>query len=298
MISDVPIIQLDSKWAKRDEEERITLVLDIDGTLIKGDSTRNAAWKYVKKHFGGSFINISKSIIAFFPILLPLFYIFLKSDKITEFRMWIHHLAKIKYQIDFPIFSWLQNLIQNNTPDFITIPYLLIFLGILIGGRFWKPAKIFIKLPLQSTRAKYKQELAKEITLTKEDIKFIPNTIKLIQQERNRGRPIFLATGADTKYAEMIRGLLNEKLGLKEKDTTVDFIASSGKENLIGKNKAFELIKKFGQKNFIYVGNSGADLSVWEHCINPIIVVKNSKSSRSTLKSLLKAAKKVQVIHQ
>ena len=295
MISDVPIIQLDSKWAKRDKEERITLVLDIDGTLIEGDSTRNAAWKYAKKYFWGSFINISKSIIAFFPILLPLFYMFLKSDKITKWRMVAHDYIKTEYKIDAPIFSWFHNFIQNNTPDFITIPYVLIFLGILIGGRFWKPTKIFIKLPLQSTRAKYKQELAKEITLTKEDIKFIPNTIKLIQQERKRGRPIFLATGADTKYAEMIRGLLNEELGLKKEDTTIDFIASSGKENLIGKNKAFELIKKFGQKNFIYVGNSSADLSVWEHCIHPIIVVN---SSQSTLKSLLKAEKEIQVIHQ
>ncbi|HBN22208.1 MAG TPA: hypothetical protein DD412_03120, partial [Holosporales bacterium] len=272
MISDVPIIQLDSKWAKRDEKERITLVLDIDGTLIEGDSTRKAAKKYVKKHFWGSFFNAIKGLIALIGLssfLVPLLYMFLKLDKFTKFRTDIYNYIKANYQIDFPIFSWSQSWIQNNTPDFIPIPYVFFILGLLISLFLLKHTMLFIKLPPQSMRANYKQELAREINLTEKDILFIPNTIKLIQQEKERNRPIFLATGADVKYATIVRDALQKKLGFTKNDKTIGFIASTGKENIIGKNKAFELIKEFGHKNFIYVGNSSADLSVWEHCINP-----------------------------
>jgi len=86
------------------------------------------------------------------------------------------------------------------------------------------------------------------------DVLHLPYNRKLLhflQQERARGRELYLATGADLRLAERVAqhlGIFNGVLG------------SDGVTNLTGQKKLAILHDRFGQDGFAYIGNSTADL--------------------------------------
>ncbi len=89
----------------------------------------------------------------------------------------------------------------------------------------------------------------------------------LVELERQHaaGRAIFLCTGTDLKLAEGVA----EHLGL-----FTGVLASNGETNLTGSSKRRALIARFGEGGFDYIGNSRADLPVWQssrtaHVVDP-----------------------------
>ncbi|CAF0694682.1 haloacid dehalogenase-like hydrolase [Candidatus Methylacidithermus pantelleriae] len=82
-------------------------------------------------------------------------------------------------------------------------------------------------------------------------------------RERERGRRLFLVTGANRRVAEAVSACL----GIFE-----EVIASDEKTNLTGKRKAQELVARFGEKGFVYAGNSAIDWPVWEKSACAIVV--------------------------
>ena len=87
--------------------------------------------------------------------------------------------------------------------------------------------------------------------------------VEFLRAERRMGRTLLLVSASDYRLVKQVAdhlGLFNEVL------------ASNGKLNLRGKSKAARLVGRFGERGFDYAGNSSADLAVWPHARQGIIV--------------------------
>lgn len=109
--------------------------------------------------------------------------------------------------------------------------------------------------------ASMKQEIASCVDLNPAEIKYNESFLKFLKDEKEKGRKIFLATGANKKYATVIA----DYLGIFEK-----VFASSSSKNLIAEQKAKCLSEEFGE--FAYAGNSMSDIAVWKRSAECIVV--------------------------
>jgi phosphoserine phosphatase len=125
-------------------------------------------------------------------------------------------------------------------------------------------------------RAYLKQKLAKRVELDPEKLPYRPALLDYLKVERKAGRLIYLATAADQKYARLIA----DYLGIFK-----EVFASDGMTNLRGKAKAACLLQRFGEKKFVYAGNSFDDMAIWRHSAQAIVCSKSVK--------LLKAVEKL-----
>lgn len=103
-------------------------------------------------------------------------------------------------------------------------------------------------------RAEAKERLVKSIDL---DPSLLPYNEELLQEAyglAQRGFYLVLATGTHRLLAEKIA----RYLGIFE-----EVIATERGINMTGDNKARCLVDRFGQRNFIYVGDSKKDIHVW-----------------------------------
>lgn len=113
-------------------------------------------------------------------------------------------------------------------------------------------------------KANLKNHLANKVI---PDAAFIPYNFELIdwlKRQQAKGTKLILATAAEHRIALAVFN----HLGFFD-----DFIATNG-INLSSHNKRNTLIERFGDKGYEYVGNSRADLAVWEsaaviHMVNP-----------------------------
>lgn len=115
-----------------------------------------------------------------------------------------------------------------------------------------RPLLLF-KLPgaLLRGKAGFKAFVTSHVEL---DVAHLPYNRKLVhflQQERSRGRDLYLATGADVRLAERVA----HHLGI-----FADVLGSDGMTNLTGEKKLAMLHGRFGKDGFAYIGNSTADL--------------------------------------
>lgn len=89
-----------------------------------------------------------------------------------------------------------------------------------------------------------------------------------LRAQRESGRKLVLCTASDHRLAESIA----EHLGLFD-----EVLASDGETNLAGTLKAQVLCERYGEGGFDYAGNSYADLAVWRHARNAIVVNSGAK---------------------
>lgn len=112
-------------------------------------------------------------------------------------------------------------------------------------------------------KAVLKQHLA---TLTHFDPKSLPYNNELLdwlKQQKFSGRQLILCTASDKSIAISIA---------KHLDIFDEVIASDGLINLAGNYKAETLEQRFGRSGFDYVGNSNADLAVWQRSHRAVVV--------------------------
>jgi 4-hydroxybenzoate polyprenyltransferase len=121
-----------------------------------------------------------------------------------------------------------------------------------------------------------KEQLAAAVTLDPEYLPVNDEVVAFAEAEAAKGRPVVLATAAHANTAQAFR---------KTFDFISEVIATEGKLNLKGKAKAEALIKRFPQ-GFDYAGDSRADLEVWKHARDAIVV----GASRATLSRARKSA--------
>ncbi len=124
------------------------------------------------------------------------------------------------------------------------------------------PLFIFL-LPLWLLRGKaaLKRELAERVTLPAETLPYNPQVLETLRTTSLR--PRVLCTASD----QLLVTPIAEHLGLFE-----EVIASDGRRNLSGSNKAQALVERFGVRGFEYMGNGEVDLAVWEQASGAWVV--------------------------
>jgi len=96
------------------------------------------------------------------------------------------------------------------------------------------------------------------------DVKHLPYNralLEFLRAEHARGRPIYLATGADMLLARRVADHLGIFAGV---------LASDGATNLTGQNKLDTLRAHLPSGAFAYIGNDTPDLPLLAHCSQPM----------------------------
>jgi 4-hydroxybenzoate polyprenyltransferase/phosphoserine phosphatase len=136
---------------------------------------------------------------------------------------------------------------------------------LIFSDLLWEALVLFLKksflrawlLPvwLMQGKVAFKERLAAEVELDPAALPYDRKLIELIRDEREQGREVVLATGSHTRFA----GFIADHLKLFDK-----VLATGGGTNLTAHNKARALVALYGEGGFDYVGNSSADVPVWQ----------------------------------
>jgi 4-hydroxybenzoate polyprenyltransferase len=111
-------------------------------------------------------------------------------------------------------------------------------------------------------KAAFKAHITEQVAL---DVAHLPYNRKLLQfllEERRRGRPLYLATGADERLAQRVADHLGIFTGV---------LGSDGTTNLTGNRKLDSLRGRLGPGEFDYVGNDAPDLPLLARAAEPLV---------------------------
>ena len=164
--------------------------------------------------------------------------------------------------------------IQNNT-----IPLIVDLDGTLIKTDllFESVNAFVIRHPLQSPRliawiasgiGKLKDHLSKKYTIDPKTLPYNDTLIRWLSEQKSQGRHILLATGSHRLLAESVA----EHLGLFD-----EVLATEDGFNLKAQNKRDRLVSRYGEKGFDYIGNSSADLVIWQSAAKAYVVNTSPK---------------------
>ncbi|MBD9354464.1 UbiA family prenyltransferase [Methylomonas albis] len=137
-----------------------------------------------------------------------------------------------------------------------------------------QPMAIF-KLPiwLLKGRAAFKARVANAASLTVESLPYRSDLLEYLRAEKRRGRRLVLATAAHIDIADAVAQHLN----------LFDQVLASDEDiNLKGANK-LEAIRQAVGPNFVYAGDSKADLPIWQ-AAQAAILVNTSKAVAKTVR--------------
>ena len=115
-------------------------------------------------------------------------------------------------------------------------------------------------------RAYLKSQLAKRFSQYVNNLPFNEDLIEFLQQEKSKGRKIYLVTACEEALAKKIASKV---------DIFDDVFGTLESLNLKGSNKAKFLVEKFGENNFVYAGNDTVDIKVWQKSAEMMIVNAN-----------------------
>lgn len=124
-------------------------------------------------------------------------------------------------------------------------------------------------------KAAFKARVASIVSLDVAHLPYNRPLLEFLEQERGRGRRIYLTTGADVGLARRIAAYLGIFDGV---------LASNGSTNLTGGNKLASLQAEFNSEDFDYIGNARPDLPLLEHAGAAMLANPNA-SLRSLVKS-------------
>ena len=116
-------------------------------------------------------------------------------------------------------------------------------------------------------KAHLKAQIAKRVNI---DVGLLPYNevfMEFLRKQRAQGRPLYLCTATDQRFAKQIASHFGMFAGI---------FASDGHVNLSSHNKASALKDAFGIRGFDYCGNSTDDIVVWKEA-NKAIVIGNQK---------------------
>lgn len=139
-----------------------------------------------------------------------------------------------------------------------------------------KPIIVFF-LPFWIIKGKlfFKEQIHKIAEPDYSTLVFRDNLIEFIENEKNKGRKIVLATASSQKIANKIA----DELGIFD----LVFGSCDG-INLKSLNKREKLIEQFGEKGFDYIGDSLADLEVFKSARKAYLVEPSKKVFSKTQK--------------
>ena len=111
-------------------------------------------------------------------------------------------------------------------------------------------------------KAALKREAASMVSLDAAHLPYNRPLIAYLKEQKDAGRRVFLATGADSRIAESV----SRHLGLFD-----GVLASDGKTNLTGSSKLEELRSRFGSGGYDYIGNASVDIPLLSHAGSAMI---------------------------
>lgn len=120
-------------------------------------------------------------------------------------------------------------------------------------------------------KAYLKRRIAERINVNASTLPYRSDVLSFLEEEKKTGRKIVLTTASDLRLVQPIAQYLR---------VFDDVIASNDGVNLKGAVKKRILEDRFGRRQFDYLGDSAADLAVWESANAALLV----EPSRSTLK--------------
>jgi 4-hydroxybenzoate polyprenyltransferase/phosphoserine phosphatase len=127
-----------------------------------------------------------------------------------------------------------------------------------------EPFNIFVLLYLFFLgRARLKRVIAEKVSLDPSLLPYSEDFLAYLKNEKDKGRKLVLATASDIKYARAVAEHLDIFDGV---------IASEGQTNIKGKAKLKAMEERFGRGNFVYAGNSLADLPIFRGSAAAIVV--------------------------
>jgi 4-hydroxybenzoate polyprenyltransferase/phosphoserine phosphatase len=131
---------------------------------------------------------------------------------------------------------------------------LLVEAGFGLVGR--EPMAIFALLgQVTNGKAALKAYLADRVDIDVATLPYNPEVLKRIESARAQGRPVVLASASPEKFVHAVA----DYLGLFDA-----VYASTPNRNLAGSAKAKALVAAYGERGFDYIGDSRADLPVWQ----------------------------------
>lgn len=130
-----------------------------------------------------------------------------------------------------------------------------------------KPLYCFIAIFwLLKSKANFKAKISEHVQLSPESLPYNKDVIDYIKSQASQ-RKIILVTGANTHVAKSIANYL---------ELFDEVLASDSNINLTGNNKRQNLVNRFGENGFEYIGNDKADFSVWSSASQVSVVSKNN----------------------
>jgi len=134
-----------------------------------------------------------------------------------------------------------------------------------------QPWRIFL-LPfwLLSGKAYLKTQLASRVDIDVSVLPYNEDVIEFIRAEKSKGRNIVLVTATNRAYAEQVA----EYLGLFS-----EVISSDEEVNLKSTKKRKKLDLLYGEKCYDYIGDSSADIVVWQGAKKSFLVGSKRKNS-------------------
>jgi len=177
----------------------------------------------------------------------------------------------------------------NSTPLIVDLDHTLIdtdllflsSLGVLTKSP-WLIAHYFFWL--WKGKGYLKDQLVRRFEINIPDLPYNDSVISYIMKRKKEGSKIVLATASHKNYAFAVA---------KHLKIFDDVMASNKDFNLSSHNKADTLVKRFGERNFDYMGDHMRDLPVWEVSRLSIIVNATNRiiSNTKHLKTLVISSK-------
>lgn len=112
-------------------------------------------------------------------------------------------------------------------------------------------------------KANLKAQIARRVQLNGAALPYVSAFVEWLRVENAQGRELWLCTASDLSLAQAVA----DHVGLFK-----GVLASDGQTNLAGRNKAEQLLQRFGDKGFDYAGNHHVDLAIWKHARKAIVV--------------------------
>ena len=112
-------------------------------------------------------------------------------------------------------------------------------------------------------KAYLKEQVARHVQLDPSHIPCNRRFLSFLEQEVERGRPIYLASASDARFAVTIA----EYFGLFAR-----VLASDGRSNLAGMKKLKAILEATPDGHFDYAGNARVDVPIWQRARHAIVV--------------------------
>ncbi len=132
----------------------------------------------------------------------------------------------------------------------------------------------FLLIPfwLLKGKAALKAEISKRVEFSPASLPYNLNFLDWLQNQRKDGRDLWLCTASNYRLAQPVAEHLQIFSGV---------LASTDTINLSGRNKAKQLVDKFGEKGFDYCGNHRVDLPIWQVSQGAVVVNGSEKLTKN-----------------